>query len=67
MRAGFEVYRAFDQDAADTRAALARDGRLTLPVLAVGGMTSTTGALMEENPEHLAAALLELIGRRRAF
>ncbi len=47
MRAGFEAYRAFDRDAADNRAALARRGRLTVPVLAVGGMTSTTGELME--------------------
>jgi pimeloyl-ACP methyl ester carboxylesterase len=48
MRAGFEAYRAFDQDAADNRAALERNGRLAIPVLAVGGMISTTGPLMEE-------------------
>lgn len=48
MRAGFELYRAFDQDAADNRAALARHGKLTVPVLAVGGMTSNSGALVEE-------------------
>ncbi|MFF3831914.1 alpha/beta fold hydrolase [Streptomyces sp. NPDC002458] len=48
MRAGFEVYRAFDQDAADNRAALARNGKLTVPVLAVGGAMSTSGALIEE-------------------
>src|SRR5919202_1447887 len=44
MRAGFELYRAFDQDAADTRAALARNGKLAVPVLAVGGEISTSGA-----------------------
>lgn len=54
MRAGFEVYRAFDQDAADNRAALARDGRLTIPVLAVGGMISTTGPLMEQMAREVA-------------
>jgi pimeloyl-ACP methyl ester carboxylesterase len=47
MRAGFELYRAFDQDAADTRRALARDGRLSMPVLAVGGAISTSGPLIE--------------------
>jgi pimeloyl-ACP methyl ester carboxylesterase len=60
MRAGFELYRAFDRDIADNRAALTRDGRLTLPVLAVGGATSTSGPIMEammrevaENVTHL--------------
>lgn len=48
MRAGFEVYRAFDQDARDNRAALEANGRLTVPVLAVGGERSTTGPLMDE-------------------
>ncbi|MET7638454.1 alpha/beta hydrolase [Streptomyces sp. NPDC005438] len=46
LRAGFEVYRAFDRDAADNRADLERHGRLTLPVLAVAGTLSTTGPLM---------------------
>lgn len=54
MRAGFEVYRAFGQDADDNRAALERNGKLTIPVLAVGGMTSTTGALMEEMMQEVA-------------
>ena len=48
LRAGFEVYRAFDQDAVDNRAALAANGRLTVPVLAIGGERSTTGPLMGE-------------------
>ena len=54
MRAGFELYRAFDQDAADNRAALARDGKLTVPVLAVGGEISTSGALVEEMMREVA-------------
>jgi pimeloyl-ACP methyl ester carboxylesterase len=47
IRAGMEVYRAFDKDVAENRAALEQDGKLTLPVLAVGGAISTTGSLME--------------------
>jgi pimeloyl-ACP methyl ester carboxylesterase len=54
MRAGFEVYRAFDQDAEDNRAALARNGKLTMPVLAVGGETSTSGPLVEEMMREVA-------------
>ena len=54
MRAGFEVYRAFDRDGQDNREALERDGKLTVPVLAVGGMTSTSGELMEEMMREVA-------------
>lgn len=54
MRAGFELYRAFDQDAADNRAALSRHGRLPMPVLAVGGATSTSGPLVEEMMREVA-------------
>ena len=54
MRAGFEVYRAFDQDAADNRAALAANGKLDVPVLALGGEISTTGPLMEEMVREVA-------------
>jgi pimeloyl-ACP methyl ester carboxylesterase len=54
MRAGFELYRAFDRDAEDNRAALARNGKLTVPVLAVGGAISTSGALVEEMMREVA-------------
>jgi pimeloyl-ACP methyl ester carboxylesterase len=54
MRAGFELYRAFDQDADDNREALARSGKLTIPVLAVGGETSTSGPLVEEMMREVA-------------
>lgn len=37
MHAGFSQFAAFDQDAIDNRAFLAADGRLQMPVLAVGG------------------------------
>ncbi|WP_329460613.1 alpha/beta fold hydrolase [Streptomyces sp. NBC_01497] len=48
MRAGFELYRTFDQDAAHNRTAQKKNGRLSMPVLAIGGAISTTGALMGE-------------------
>jgi pimeloyl-ACP methyl ester carboxylesterase len=57
MRAGFELYRAFDQDAADNRAALERNGRLTVPVLAVGGETSTSGPVVEEMMREVAESV----------
>lgn len=40
MRAGFEVYRAFDSDGDDNRAALAEAGKLKMPVLGLGGTSS---------------------------
>lgn len=55
MRAGFEVYRAFDADAADNRAALERGGKLAMPVLAMGGAISTTGPLVEEMMREVGA------------
>jgi pimeloyl-ACP methyl ester carboxylesterase len=54
MRAGFELYRAFDRDAEDNRAALERNGKLTVPVLAVGGEISTSGALVAEMMREVA-------------
>lgn len=54
MRAGFELYRAFDRDAEDNREALRRNGKLAIPVLAVGGATSTSGPLVEEMAHEVA-------------
>ncbi len=54
MRAGFELYRAFDTDADDNRASLGRNGKLSIPVLAVGGATSTTGPVIEEMMREVA-------------
>jgi pimeloyl-ACP methyl ester carboxylesterase len=54
MRAGFELYRAFDVDAAHNREALQRNGKLTIPVLAVGGAISTSGPLVEEMMREVA-------------
>jgi pimeloyl-ACP methyl ester carboxylesterase len=53
LRAGFELYRAFDRDAQDNRAAM-RNGKLTLPVLAVGGAMSTSGPLVEQMMHEVA-------------
>ncbi|MDJ1131528.1 alpha/beta fold hydrolase [Streptomyces iconiensis] len=54
LRAGFETYRAFDQDIEDNRAALARNGKLDIPVLAVGGATSTAGDVIEQMMREVA-------------
>lgn len=40
MHAGFAQFAAFDQDASDNRAFLAAHGKLTIPVLALGGEKS---------------------------
>jgi pimeloyl-ACP methyl ester carboxylesterase len=48
MRAGFETYRAFDQDIADNREWLRQNGKLTAPVLAVYAAMSNSGPLVEE-------------------
>jgi pimeloyl-ACP methyl ester carboxylesterase len=44
MRAGFELYRAFDQDAQENRSALERNGKLKIPILAIFGAISNTGS-----------------------
>src|SRR5262249_1072193 len=48
MRAGFELYRAFERDGDENREALRRNGKLTIPVLAIGGAISNSGAVLEE-------------------
>jgi pimeloyl-ACP methyl ester carboxylesterase len=45
MRASFEWYRAFDTDAEHNRAALAAQGKVTVPVSVVGGAASVAGML----------------------
>lgn len=54
MRAALEVYRAFDRDIADNRSALEQSGRLTIPVLALGGDVSTLGPVMGEMMREVA-------------
>lgn len=48
MRAGFEAYRAFGQDADDHQATLTRNGKLGMPVLAAGGAMSSAGPYVEQ-------------------
>jgi len=47
-RAGLELYRAFEQDIMDNKAELHKNGKLPIPVLAVGGEISTSGPIMKE-------------------
>ena len=54
MRAGFELYRAFDQDAEYNCDALRRNGKLRIPVLAVWGAVSNSGPLLEEMMREVA-------------
>lgn len=60
MRAGFEVYRAFDRDVEDNRDALKRNGKLTVPVLAVYGTISNSGPLVEEMMHEVAETVTGL-------
>ena len=57
MWAGFDLYRAFPQDARDTRAALATDGKLTVPCLGLYGQISlfiaVTEAMGREVADHV--------------
>jgi pimeloyl-ACP methyl ester carboxylesterase len=45
MHAGFAQFAAFDQDAVDNRAWLAANGKLAMPVLALGGEKSFGGTM----------------------
>jgi pimeloyl-ACP methyl ester carboxylesterase len=60
LRAGLELYRAFDRDIEDNRALLAQQGKLNIPVLAVGGEASTTGPLMAQMMREVAENVTEL-------
>jgi pimeloyl-ACP methyl ester carboxylesterase len=48
MRAGLELFRAFEQDAVDNRRILAEKGKLTMPVLGLGGTASFFLPVAEE-------------------
>jgi pimeloyl-ACP methyl ester carboxylesterase len=52
IRAGFDLYRAFEQDAEDIRAALAKDGRLSIPCLGMYGQASLAHATAAEEIGH---------------
>lgn len=63
MRAGFELYRAFQVDGAHNRAEAKRDGKLKLPVLALAGAASAfapfTEAMMREVAEDVTFKTVE--------
>lgn len=55
IRAAFELYRAFDQDAGHNREFLRLNGKLEIPVLAVWGVISNSGPVLEEMMRELAS------------
>jgi pimeloyl-ACP methyl ester carboxylesterase len=60
MHAGFEQFKAFDQDASDNKAFLAR-GKLTMPVLAIGGEKSfgpTMAVVMRAAADHVTELVI---------
>ncbi|PDT82215.1 alpha/beta hydrolase [Sinorhizobium sp. BJ1] len=61
MRAGFELYRAFSRDREENRAALARDGKLTMPVLAIAGEASAFAAIIEPMMREVAETVTKAI------
>ena len=54
MRAGFELYRAFERDGEDNRQPLQRNGPLKIPVLAVWGALSNSGPLLRDMMNEVA-------------
>lgn len=64
MKAGFEVYRAFDQDAEDNAAMLKASGRLKMPTLFVAGAESFLGTIADVVLQEIAEdGSLTLISR----
>jgi pimeloyl-ACP methyl ester carboxylesterase len=61
MRAGFELYRSFPQDAEDNRAALERDGKIEMPVLAIAGEVSPVAAIIESTMQDVASDVTTVI------
>lgn len=66
MRAGFELYRAFDQDAEQNRRAVANNGKLSIPVLAVFGAISNTGPRIRSMMEEVATNVMAFCVPRTA-
>lgn len=64
MRAGFELYRAFNTDAETNRYELAHEGRLKIPVLAISGESSAFAPIMKDMMKEVAEQVLfEVIPR----
>lgn len=55
LRARFELYRSFPQDAEDNRIALERDGKIEMPVLAIAGEVSPVAAIIESTMQDVAS------------
>jgi pimeloyl-ACP methyl ester carboxylesterase len=62
MRAGFDLYRAFEQDAEDIRAALASGGELTIPCLGLYGDASLSHRSAVEEVGHEIAEAVTVEG-----
>ena len=62
MRAGFDLYRAFEQDAADIRAALDDGGRLSMPCLGLHGEASISHSRSVEQVGNELAETLTVRG-----
>ncbi len=62
IRAGLDLYRAFEQDAADIRAALATGGKLTMPCLGLHGEASLTHSGGVEEIGHEIAEVVTVEG-----
>ena len=57
MRAAFELYRTFDDDAKAVRSALAQHGKLQVPVLAIGGEHSGLGRVIGDMMREVAESV----------
>ena len=65
MHSGFAQFAAFDQDAIDNKAFLAAKGKLTVPVLALGGEKSfgpTMAAVMREGADKVTEGIVPASG-----
>ncbi len=62
MRAGFDLYRAFDQDAQDIRAALESGGKLQIPCLGLYGDASLAHRSAVEEVGHEIADVVTVAG-----
>ena len=63
LRAGFDLYRAFEQDAEDVRRAIAEGGKLAMPVLGTSGVVGPfidrIEAMTAEIAEHPQVAVID--------
>ena len=65
MHSGFEQFAAFDQDAIDNRAFLASNGKLKMPILALGGEMSfgpTMAVVMRAGAENVTEGIIPASG-----